>query len=56
MVFNEQLFNAEKRKFGEALALDRDAKRAKLHAENQATESANQAAEAAKNAPPADME
>ena len=41
------MFDAEKRKFGEAMALDRDAKRAKLHADNQA-------AEAAKNAPPED--
>lgn len=52
MVFNQQLFDTEKRKFGEALALDRDAKRAKLHAESQAT----QAPEDIKSAPPADME
>lgn len=56
MVFNQQLFDTEKRKFGEALALDRDAKRAKLHADNQATETASAEAEAKKNAPPADME
>lgn len=49
MVFNQQLFDSEKRKFGESLAMDRDSKRAKLHA-------ANQEAEAIKNAPPADME
>lgn len=56
MVFNQQLFDTEKRKFGEALALDRDAKRAKLHADNQAAETASAEAEAKKNAPPADME
>lgn len=56
MVFNQQMFDAEKRKFGESLALDRDSKREKLHTESQAAKTANQAAEAAKNAPPADME
>lgn len=56
MVFNQQMFDAEKRKFGEAMALDRDAKRAKLHADNQAAEAASAEAEAKKNAPPADME
>ena len=49
MVFNQELFNSEKNKFGEALATSRDAKRAKLHAENQVKEEA-------KNAPPEGME
>ena len=49
MVFNQQLFNSEKNKFGEALATSRDAQRAKLHAKNQAKEEA-------KNAPPEGME
>lgn len=49
MVFNQQMFDAEKRKFGESLALDRDSKREKLH-------TTNQAAEAAKNAPPEGFE
>lgn len=46
-IFNQKLFESEKRKFGEALALDRDARRAKVHANNQAGAAARSAAEAA---------